>query len=226
MQPALRVAIVEDEPELLENLIIGLTAKGFQVFGVIDGKELDRLLTENPVDVIILDLGLPGEDGLSIAQRLHRTNSDYGIIMLTARDTTQDKISGMQSGADNYFVKPVDLGVLEAAIHSLARRLEKDTAPGWVMNSVASCLKTPKGVLIPLTAMECILLDLLMRNAGQNVSRTEILKALGQPDEISSYPRLEVLISRLRSKTAKADPASPLPLKARHNMGYIFLIEG
>jgi len=225
MSPALRVVIVEDEPELLENLTIGLTSRGFRVYGATNGAELDRLLASQSVDVVILDIGLPGEDGITISKRLNQAHPEYGIIMLTARGTTEDKITGMHNGADNYLVKPVDFRELEAAILSLARRLEKPATPGWSLNLAASSLQTPNGVNVSLTAQECMLLQLLLSNAGQNVSRSEILKTLGQPDEISSYPRLEVMISRLRSKTAKADPASPLPLKARHSIGYIFLVK-
>lgn len=225
MPSALRVVIVEDEPELLENLIVGLSAKGFQVSGAPDGAALDRLLVESPADVFVLDLGLPGEDGITIARRLHQASPNCGIILLTASNTAQNKVNGMESGADNYLVKPVDLCVLAATINSLARRLKKVITPGWDMNGAASSLKTPKGVSVSLTAQECILLNLLIDNAGRNISRSEILQELGQPDDVDFYPRLEVMISRLRSKVGKADPASPLPLKARHSMGYIFLLE-
>lgn len=81
--------------------------------------------------MIILDISLPGEDGMAISRRLNQTHPEYGIIMLTARNTTEDKITGMHSGADNYLVKPVDFRELEAVIRSLARRLEKTVKPVW-----------------------------------------------------------------------------------------------
>jgi len=220
----LHIVIVEDELELRDNIIIILASKGFDVRGVSDGTALDEVLATQPVDIVILDLGLPGEDGLKIAERL-RNNSKIGVIMLTARGMKQDRILGLDSGADNYFVKPVDIDELAAAINSLGRRIARPPViTSWHLNVEASCLHTPNGISIQLTAKECLLLQLMFKHLGENVSRTDVFQAIGEPpDDNYSNPRLEVLISRLRSKALRFDPASPLPLRARHNIGYIFL---
>jgi len=221
----LRIILVEDEPELLDNLVIGLSAHGLDVRGARDGVELEAALAQYPADIILLDLGLPGEDGLKIAERLGN-DPQLGIIIITARGMTEDRIRGLECGADNYFVKPVDIIELAVAIKNLGRRLTKQVnAPAWRLQTEASCLMTPDGSIVSLTAQECILLSLLFDNIGHNVSRSDIFTALGQPDDIYSNPRIEVLISRLRLKVKKTSPYSPLPLRARHNMGYIFLAE-
>ena len=218
----LSIIVVEDEPELRDSLMSGLSYFGFEMRGVGDGAELDAALAQKPAHVVLLDLGLPREGGLEIAARL-RGNPMLGIIMLTARSMTQERILGLECGADHYFVKPVDITELAAAIKNLGRRLARPVATPWSYSAEASSLQTPNGIVIPLTAQECILLGLLFAHLGKNVARQQIFKALGQPDDISSNARIEVLISRLRAKVQKADPAATLPLRARHNMGYILL---
>ena len=202
----------------------GLGYLGFEMRGAGDGAELDALLAERPPQIVLLDLGLPKEDGLEIAARL-RGNPMLGIIILTARSMVDERILGLESGADHYFVKPVEIAELAAAITNLGRRLARPATP-WNFSVQSSSLQTPSGVVIPLTAQECILLELLFAHLGTNVSRQQIFKALGQPDDISSNARVEVLISRLRAKVQKADTAVTLPLRARHNLGYVFLAEG
>jgi DNA-binding response OmpR family regulator len=221
-EKTLSIVIVEDEPDLREYLSEGLSYFGFEVRGVGDGAELDAALTKKPAHILILDLGLPREGGLEIAARL-RDNPTLGIIMLTARSMTEERILGLESGADHYFVKPVDIGELAAAIKNLGRRLARPAETPWSFSAESSSLQTPNSVSVPLTAQECILLELLFAHLGKNVSRQQIFKALGQPDDISSNARVEVLISRLRAKVLKADSAASLPLRARHNLGYIML---
>jgi DNA-binding response OmpR family regulator len=218
----LKVIIVEDEPELRDNLMIGLAAHGFDVRGVGDGAALDTALAEGAADLVVLDLGLPGEDGIEIAKRL-RNRAQLGVIMVTARGMTGECIEGLESGADSYLVKPVDITLLAAALRNLGRRLARPATTSWRLNRDASRLHTPNGSVMDLSAQECSLLGLLFTHLGSTVSRAAIFAALGQPDEFCSNARLEVLISRLRSKAGKADPAHPLPLRARHNMGYLFL---
>lgn len=222
LENSLSIVIVEDDLELREHLMKGLSYFGFDLRGVGDGAELNAALAERPAHIILLDLGLPKEGGLEIAGRL-RDNPTLGIIILTGRSMTEERILGLESGADYYFVKPVEIAELAAAIKNLGRRLAPPASTPWNFTAQTSSLQTPNGVNIPLTAQECILLELLFAHLGQNVSRQQIFSALGQPDEISSNARIEVLISRLRTKVQKADPAVSLPLRARHNMGYILL---
>ncbi len=220
----MHVLVVEDDPKLCENLVIGLTYNGFEVAGVADGIELDAALAHKHFDVIVLDLGLPGEDGIEIAKRI-RKRANTGLIMVTARGMTEDRIIGFESGADLYFVKPVDIKELAAAIRGLERRLVQPFQSEWRLDFSSSCLITPNGISIKLSANERSVLKLLLTNIGKDVSRAIILEILGLPDEISFYPRLDVLISRLRSKVAAADPSLSLPIQTRYSHGYTFLKE-
>ncbi|GFO59004.1 protein petR [Geomonas silvestris] len=222
LENTLSIVIVEDDLELRDHLMKGLSYFGFDLRGVGDGAELNAALAERPAHIILLDLGLPKEGGLEIAARM-RDNPTLGIIILTGRSMTEERILGLESGADYYFVKPVEIAELAAAIKNLGRRLAPPVGTPWSFSAQTSSLQTPNGVTVSLTAQECILLELLFAHLGQNVSRQQIFAALGQPDEISSNARIEVLISRLRTKVQKADPGTTLPLRARHNMGYILL---
>jgi len=220
----LYVLVVEDDPKLRENLAIGLTYNGFEVAGVADGIELDAALANEHFDVIVLDLGLPGEDGIEIAKRI-RKRANTGLIMVTARGMTEDRIIGFESGADLYFVKPVDIKELAASIRGLERRLVQPFQSEWWLDFSSSRLITPNGISIKLNANERSVLKLLLANIGKDVSRAIILEILGFPDEISFYPRLDVLISRLRSKVVAADPSLSLPIQTRYSLGYTFLKE-
>ena len=216
--------MVDDEPKLLENLIIGLTHHGFEVTGASDGIGLDAALVETKIDVIVLDLGLPGEDGVEIAQRI-RKQSNIGLIIVTSRGLIEDRIIGYEVGADLYFVKPIDIGELAAAIRSVGRRLIQPYHSRWQLEIKSSSLVTPGKIRVRLNSQEMSVLKLLLAKIGDDVGRTELLVALGRPDEISFYPRLEVLISRLRTKVLKSDPAFPLPIQTRYSRGYAFVTE-
>ena len=120
------VIVVEDDIDLRDSICAFLAAEGTDIRGVGDGTELDRIWADRPANILVLDLGLPGESGLAIAARMRR-HSPVGIIMLTARAQAHDRIAGLECGADNYLVKPVVLSELAAAIGALARRL----GGGW-----------------------------------------------------------------------------------------------
>ena len=220
----LRIIVVEDSHELREILVAGLTYLGHHVQGVNDGTALDSAMADAPADVVILDLGLPGEDGIAIAKRL-RHSCSCGIVMVTARGRLDDRVLGREVGADLYFVKPVDLRELNAGLLNLAQRLQKQAPPRWFFSAMTSTLITPRGVKIPLTAHECILLAKLLATPGTNISRSEIFRAFNQPDDIYADKRLEALVSRLRGKVRTSDAENELPVRARHNFGYAFLAE-
>ncbi len=220
--PKLRIIIVEDEDDLRVVLLEILTRLGHDVRGAWDGASLDCAMAEYPADVVVLDLNLPGEDGVEIAQRMRRT-CNCGIIMTTARWQVNDRISGFESGADLYFVKPIDPMELHAALLNLKRRLEPTVVPAWYFDSKLSVMRTPKNATISLTTHECIVMRLLFAVPGNIVPRTEVFAALGHPDDEYSYKRLDVLLSRLRSKIRTIDPEAELPVRARRGMGYAFL---
>ncbi|MCX7239108.1 MAG: response regulator [Burkholderiales bacterium] len=122
---ATAVAIIEDNADLLDDLVLNISLRGMLPCAFANGAEFDAAMQHGrPWSVLLLDLGLPGEDGLSIARRLHQSDPLLGIIMLTARSTVADRIAGMNAGADLYLVKPVDMGELAAAIQAVARRVD------------------------------------------------------------------------------------------------------
>lgn len=221
---SLRIIVVEDSHELRDILVTGLRHFGHRLLGISDGAALDESLAEFSADIVILDLGLPGEDGISIARRL-RSSHPCGIVMVTARGRVDERVLGHETGADLYFVKPVDIRELNAALINLARRLFKKPEPAWRFSARTSTLHTPQGMTVPLTAQECILMQKLLEMPGTNISRRDIFAALNQPDDLYADKRLEALISRLRGKVKSADAASELPVRARHNLGYAFLAE-
>jgi DNA-binding response OmpR family regulator len=223
LQP-INIIVVEDDPELRDILVSGLRFFGHQVRGAGGGKSLDVELAVSTPDVVILDLGLPDEDGIDISTRLRR-DYDCGIVMITARGKLDERVTGLESGADLYFVKPVDIRELDAALRSLSRRISASSRAYWRFDPRTSTLTTPLGIDIPLTAHECILIRELLAEPGENVPRSEIFKALRQPDDLYADKRLETMISRLRSKVRMADAGSELPVRARHNLGYAFLAE-
>jgi DNA-binding response OmpR family regulator len=226
MKPAqpLRIVIVEDNEELRDILVSGLRHFRHDVRGAADGIALDKMLVQAPADVVILDLGLPGEDGVDIARRLRRS-SNCGIVILTARGKVDDRVQSFGSGADLYFVKPVDIRELDAALRSLARRVSGQSLAKWCFNAHLSRLTTPNGTGLFLTAQECLLIKKLLEIPGINVSRDEIFAVLGQQNDLYADKRLEALISRLRKKVKAACPATELPIHARNNLGYAFLAE-
>ena len=221
VQRTLRVIIVEDDEGLRTVLVKILSSLGHDVRGVGDGTSLDAAMADYPADVVVLDLNLPGEDGVHIAQRLRATNR-CGIIMTTSRALVDQRLEGFSSGADLYFVKPIEPMELHAALLNLGRRLTPSDS-SWRFDPLHSVLTTPRNISINLTSQECIVLKLLVAAPGQTVPRAEIFSALGHPDDEYGRKRLETLLSRLRSKAHSHDPGSELPLRARHSIGYAFL---
>ena len=221
---SLSIVVVGDEQEMRDQLVASLSYLGFEVRGVCDGNGLDSALAQKPAHIVLLDLGLPGEDGLKIVSRL-RDDPTLGVIVLTARSLTEERVLGLQSGADHYFVKPVDLAELAAAMRNLGRRLVPPMAIPWRFSAESSCLKSPNDISISLTARECIFLDLIFTRPGEFVSYQQIYDSLEESGDCTSKARVEVMISRLRSKVQRADPAAQRLLRNRHKLGYAIFVE-
>jgi len=237
-----RIAVVEDEAPLRADLVEYLSACGHDVIGCGDGKELDRALDERPVEIIILDINLPGEGGFSIAGRL-RSHSDVGIIMLTARGLNVDRVVGLEVGADVYMVKPVELRELEAQVRTLARRMrvsqpaqqhESRPAPEapppaaapavpteWIYDQLTWTLIAPDGKSIKLTGNERVFVSLLVTRPGEPVSRDEIFRALGKRGWDPADRSVDSMVRRLRAKGDQAF-GHPLPIESVHSVGYAF----
>jgi DNA-binding response OmpR family regulator len=223
----MRVVACEDQPVMREYLRSGLARLGIDCAGVCDGPELDAHLASHAVDIVILDIGLPGEDGYSIATRLREVRPQLGIVMLTARDQTQDRVQGLDCGADLYFAKPVDIRELASALGSLQRRLNlnRPAPPQWRLDLIRSRLIAPSGVEVALTDNEFRFLGPLLAQPGAVIDRDALCLGLHQSTDVYAMRRMETMLSRLRAKVLRDCPGEPLPVRARHGRGYAFLAE-
>lgn len=217
---------------------MGLRALGIDVTGVADATALYRELINKKYDIVILDVGLPGEDGFSILKHL-RNSVQIGIVMVTARGAVDDRVQGLNDGADAYMVKPVDLKELASVVNSLARRLqakmverrrqpqpsvEVTTAqllPTWKLCKTHWTLVSPDNASIPLTPKEYAFLSRLVEKCGQPVPKAHIIHAFGGDLDDFDFHRVEVMISRLRRK-GKAITGELLPIKALPGFGFSF----
>ena len=198
-----RVALVEDDLDLLEDVAFALRDEGFEVVTCGSGEELDRAMAQTKFDVVLLDIRLPGEDGLSIARRLRASQPELGIVMLTARTVSSARVRGMEEGADAYLGKPTDLRELALVIHALVRRLGAGKPPdASALTLVVSdnLLLTPSGASLELTPTETLLLSRLARMTGHKATRRQIIEGFGEVYFDYDERRLEALVSRLRRK--------------------------
>ncbi len=222
----LEICYVEDDPHLREHVVTALSEQGFSVRGYPGSRELYLGLLKSPCDIAILDVGLPGEDGFTIAANL-RAASSIGIVMLTASADMEDRVQGLMGGADAYLVKPVEIRELVATLHSLARRLgmqaESDDQPDthWSLTLDDWHLVAPGAVQISLTASERCVLRAVLRAPDVPVPRETLVAELGHDTEYYLPHRLDMLISRLRRKVLQ-QAGRPLPLKAIRGVGFVF----
>ncbi len=225
----IHVALVEDNPDLREEVVFHLTRQGHAVTGLPDGAALDEHLAREPVDVLVLDLGLPGEDGVDIAQRLARTHPGLAVVMLTARGQIEDRLLGLKSGADIYLVKPVDMRELSAVIESMYRRVRRGPpaapaagdAPAWRLDGYTMELTSPAQESVMLTPAEFNLLRALAQDAPEPVTRARLAASIGHSEPDFDYRRLETAMSRLRKKIeSRCSDAGPL--RSARNVGYVF----
>lgn len=204
MDTFLKIALVEDNDDLRDLLTRDITRAGYAVHTAECAEDLDDLVAHTSIDLLILDLTLPGEDGLSIARRYKRANPDKYIIMLTARGREQDRINGYESGADVYLTKPISSSELMAAIGSVSRRLLKQQNLIDVALNVRSMTLT--GVkTIALNRQEVVMLKALSESPNGNLPYFRLLELCGE-QEINDYTKaaLEVRMVRLRKKLAEA----------------------
>ncbi|MYM31662.1 response regulator [Duganella sp. CY15W] len=222
------IALVEDNASLRAELAFYLEHAGYHVTGLRDGVELDVHLARQPCRLVVLDLGLPGEDGLAISTRLRRSHPHLGLVMLTARGMARDRLAGLQTGADYYLVKPAPPEELLAIIGNLLLRLapaQPVQAPSasWQLRLRSRTLAAPDGVQVDLTHMESVLLQTLQASAPAPASRRQLVEALGGNYLQFEERRLEVAISRLRSKLAQVWPDTEA-LRAARGIGYLLTL--
>lgn len=219
-----RVAIVEDDPDLLDSILEFLRAQAYPAWGAGSAEAFYKRLAVESADVVVLDIGLPGEDGLSICQYLRTHDQRIGIIFVTARGLRDDRLTGLEAGADAYLVKPVDMDELVLLLKRFGQRgALADAAPSaaWRLARHEWQLVAPDGRVLKLTAREHQLLALLVGAAGAIVSKRELSEALFGARVRLGEDRLEVMLSRLRKKGSAAC-GQPLPIRTAHAEGYAF----
>jgi two-component system phosphate regulon response regulator OmpR len=232
-----RVAVVDDDARIRDLLRRYLTQEGFEVLLAEDGKSLSKLLIREAVDLIVLDLMLPGEDGLSICRRLRAANDLTPIIMLTAKVEEVDRIVGLEVGADDYLPKPFNPRELLARIHAVLRRrpaVEARGAPtkeamtvtfGPFEFDLAQRRLTKDGEQLQLTTGEFSMLKALVRHPRQPLSRDKLAQ-LARGRDFEPFDRsLDVQISRLR-KMLEPDPTQPRYIQTVWGVGYVFVPDG
>lgn len=229
----LRVALLEDDDLLRERVLLpklaqyGFDAQGFSSAGAI----LD-FLQFNVVDIVVLDVGLPDQDGFSVARQLRARLPGLGVVMLTGRSETHDRVRGLTEGADAYLAKPVEIELLAATLHSLARRLshqlsvsEESSPRRWHLDDAGWCLVSPSGGSVALTRSERRLCQRLLETPGEIVTRETLVGALTDNTYDFDMHRLDSMVHRLRRKVAD-HCGGPLPLVAVHGEGYVFSTTG
>ncbi|MEZ0469225.1 response regulator transcription factor [Luteimonas salinilitoris] len=229
---ALRIVLLEDDALLRDRILIpGLAGYGFTVRGLERAAELEACLHAGGADIVVLDVGLPDDDGYSVARRLRERDPDIGIVMLTGRRETPDRVRGLSEGADAYLSKPVELELLVATLYSLARRLgpqggvEPSGHGRWRLDTGGWCLLSPAGRSVPLTRTERRVMARLTEAPGRLVTRNTLIAELTSNVYDFDTHRLDSLIYRLRRKVVDAC-GEPLPLNAVHGEGYVLAANG
>ncbi|MEQ1756729.1 MAG: response regulator [Vicinamibacterales bacterium] len=200
----MRVLIVEDDPLLGDALAAGLKQRGFDADWVQDGRDAQAAIRVEPFAAVVLDLGLPGLGGLELLRGERARGSKVPVLILTARDAVQDRIAGLDSGADDYVVKPTDLDELAARLRALVRRSKGEPAPllqiGQLVLDPAGRMVTRDGQPMDLSPREFTLLQELMLNAGRVLSREQLEERMYRwGDEVESNA-VEVHVHHLRRK--------------------------
>ncbi|MFK7890576.1 MAG: response regulator transcription factor [Granulosicoccus sp.] len=210
----MRALIIEDEPTLRQQLVNALRENGFAIDETGDGEEGLYLALNMPVDLAIIDLGLPGRDGLSLIETLRKKGFDYPVLVLTARESWQDKVDGLESGADDYLTKPFHMQELLARIRALLRR-----AGGWTESTMhfermhvdtRAQQVFVDNIAIELTAYEYRVLAYLATHAGEVISKSTLLDHLYDEDTDRDPNILEVFVRRLRQKLDQDKSLQPI----------------
>lgn len=223
----MRILVVEDEGELREGLVRRFRREGFVVDAAADGEEGLYLGSEFPVDLAVIDLGLPKLSGMEVISRLRERGRKFPILILTARDRWQDKVEGLQCGADDYVTKPFHMEEIIARANALLRR-----SAGWsqailqcepVQLDTRSQAVTVAGREVELTSFEYKVLEYLMLHAGEVISKSELTEALYEQDYDRDSNTIEVFVGRLRKKL---DPDGSLrPIETLRGRGYRLALE-
>jgi two-component system phosphate regulon response regulator OmpR len=233
-----KIVIVDDDARIRDLLRRFLSQEGFDVLLAEDGRALDRILQRETINLMVLDLMLPGEDGLHICRRLRAAGVQTPVIMLTAKVEDVDRITGLEIGADDYLGKPFNPRELLARIHAVLRRRPPSEVPGAPSSGdhetivfgafsldLGTRAFTKNGQAMPLTTGEFAMLKALARHPKQPLTRDKLAQ-LARGREFEPFDRsLDVQISRLR-KMIEVDPATPKIIQTVWGVGYVFVPDG
>ena len=226
------ILIVEDEATSLEAMAAYFEIENYRVLRAGDGDDMARALARHAVDIVVLDLRLPGKDGLTLLREL-RSHSDVPVIVVSARSDEIDHIVALEIGADDYLDKPVNLRELLVRAHNILRRCAGQRGPepeggaarmvfdGWVLDAAARSLTNRAGTDVHLTRAEFDLLHHLVRRAGTVLSREQLIEGLGARSWSLNDRTIDVLIRRLRSKI-EVIPGRPRLIQTVRGIGYVF----
>jgi len=222
----MRILVIEDEQTLLSDVKNNLEAEGYIVDTSSDGNEGYFFATEYPIDAAIIDIGLPGMSGIEIIKKLREQGHVLPVLILTARSRWQEKVAGLEAGADDYLVKPFQMEELLARLKALLRRATGSATNELSCGPVTLKLETQQVLRnnenIEVTAFEYRLLEYLMRHSTEAVSKTRLADYLYPHDDDRDSNVIEVLIGRLRKKI---DPDGNLsPIETLRNRGYRFTL--
>lgn len=222
----MRILVIEDELNLLADIRAGLEAEAYNVDCSAEGNEGYFFASEYPLDAAIVDIGLPGMSGIEIIRKLREQGSTLPILILTARSRWQEKVEGLEAGADDYLVKPFQMEELMARVKALLRRASGSATTELGCGAITLNLGTQQVLLndsiIEVTAFEYRMLEYLMRHSTEAVSKSRLADYLYPHDDDRDSNVIEVLIGRLRKKL---DPDGSLkPIETLRNRGYRFTL--
>lgn len=227
------VVVVDDDPQIRDLLGQVLERYGFRATSVGSGTGLWPAMQRGPVDLVVLDLMLPGVDGLALCREL-RSRSSVPVIMLTARAEAVDRIVGLEVGADDYVAKPFDPRELIARIRTVLRRVPAgglaSTKPrsygfeGWTLDLTRRELRNPAQAVVPVSSLEYRLLELLLASGREILTRDRIMEAVAGRPVDPFERRIDIAISRLRNRIGDGG-REPRLIKTVRNRGYVFVVE-
>ena len=219
----MRILLVEDDPALADTTSRAFKAQGWAVDWSARGEPVPASVKQDPYDLVVLDIGLAGIDGFETLRRLRAQGSTTPVLMLTARDAVEDRVRGLESGADDYLVKPFAIAELVARARVLSRRAQARQEDVLTLGPLRMDLAAKRVFVgdapLELSAREWSVLAYLLERAGKVVSKDQILQAIAGWDEALSGNAIEVYVSRLR---AKLEPAG---VKVRTVRGFGYLLE-
>jgi len=220
----MRLLVVEDDPDLNRQLVSGLSEAGYVVDTAFDGEEGHFLGDTEPYDAVVLDLGLPVLDGISVLEKWRRDGRIMPVLILTARDRWTDKVAGIDAGADDYVAKPFHMEEILARLRALMRRATghatSELKCGDLHLDTKSARTTVNGTAIKLTSLEYRLLSYLMHHQGRVISRTELIEHLYDQDFDKDSNTVEVFVGRLRKKLGSSY------IETKRGLGYCLVDPG